>query len=144
MSQEPSQQLQHALREAFAADHPATTIVLARRVLADNPNDAATWTRLGHALSEIANHDEAENALKTALLFGGDVRREIVYGTRGHLFKFRGDYETAANWYRKAIDSNPDNASGYIFLGAALARQGKLAEAEAAHRNCYDMSARLH
>ena len=52
----------------------------------------------------------------------------------GHLYRYRGDYHQAETWYQKAIDSDPTEATGYIYLGAALARQGKLREAEAAHR----------
>ena len=63
-----------------------------------------------------------------------ESKRYIVLAKMGHIFRFRGDYETAAEWYRKTIDSNPNDTTGYIFLGAALARQGKLDEAEAVHR----------
>lgn len=40
-----------------------------------------------------------------------------------------GDYAKAEELYRKAIDSNPDNAKLYFNLGNALAEQGKAEEA---------------
>ncbi len=52
----------------------------------------------------------------------------------GHLHRARGDYKTAAVWYRRAIDKMPDEASGHIYLGGILARSGHLKEAETAHR----------
>ncbi len=45
-----------------------------------------------------------------------------------------GDYDQAAVWYRRAIDADLGDATGHIYLGAVLARQGRLHEAEEAHR----------
>ena len=134
MSEASFEQLSGELRNAFNADHFASTIVLARKLLAGDPTHAPTLTQLGRALFELANYDEAEIVLRQALEYWGDLRRELIYGELGHLFKSRGDYETAAEWYRKAIDLSPDDADGYIFLGAVLAKQGKLTEAETTHR----------
>jgi tetratricopeptide (TPR) repeat protein len=52
----------------------------------------------------------------------------------GHLCKARGDYKSAAAWYRQAIEAVPREASGHIYLGGVLAKSGRLKEAEAAHR----------
>jgi tetratricopeptide (TPR) repeat protein len=52
----------------------------------------------------------------------------------GHLFRAAGNYELAATWYRKAIDADPIDATYRIYLGAVLAKQGRLHEAEEAHR----------
>jgi len=134
MPQESSEQLRKELRDAFNADRPAATIVLARKVLEDNAEDALTLTRLGYALSELANYEEAETVLKHALENTSESKRYIVLAKMGHLFRFQGDYETAAEWYRKTMSSNSNDTTGYIFLGAALARQGKLDEAETIHR----------
>jgi tetratricopeptide (TPR) repeat protein len=58
----------------------------------------------------------------------------VFYASVGGLYRYRGNFPEAENWYRKAIDKAPDQASGYIFLGAVQARQGKLKEAEESHR----------
>ena len=52
----------------------------------------------------------------------------------GALERYRGDFAASEDWYRQAIKLNPEDATGYVFLGAAQARQGKLKEAEATHR----------
>jgi tetratricopeptide (TPR) repeat protein len=52
----------------------------------------------------------------------------------GHLFRESGDYEQAAGWYRQAIEACPEDATSHIFLGAMLARQGRLHDAAEAHR----------
>ncbi len=45
----------------------------------------------------------------------------------------RGDYETAAQLYRQAIDQNPDDARLWFNLGNALARMGSADEAAEAY-----------
>jgi tetratricopeptide (TPR) repeat protein len=50
------------------------------------------------------------------------------------LYKFAGDFEQAAAWYRKTIETFPHDATGYVYLGCLLARQGRLLEAEEVHR----------
>jgi tetratricopeptide (TPR) repeat protein len=140
MPHESSEQLRKELCDAFDADQPAATIVLARKVLEEIPDHAPTLTRLGHALSELANYAEAETVLNQALENCGESKRYIVLAKLGHLSKFRGNYEAAVEWYRKSIASNPDDAAGYIYLGAVLARQGKLDDAETAHCSATECS----
>lgn len=127
--------IRDALTDAFDADHPATTVVLARKLLEVEPDDAMAWTRLGKALGQFINYEEAKRALETALEYSSASKRYIVYSYMGHICKWRGDYAGAATWYRQVTELKPDDAGGYIFLGAALARQGKLAEAEETHRS---------
>jgi tetratricopeptide (TPR) repeat protein len=127
--------IRDALVDAFDAEHPATSVVLARKLLERESEDAMAWTRLGCMLGEIANWVEAERALQAALRFSKDSKRYIVYTYLGHICKWQGDYEGAAKWYRMVVDLKPDDTCGYAFLGAALARQGKLAEAEEVHRS---------
>lgn len=97
--------LRKALRVAYDADHVATVILIARSILKLAADDALTWMRLGHALSETAQYDEAETALRKSL--------DLC----------------------KPVNAKPDDADAYIFLGSVLARDGKLLEAEAAHRS---------
>jgi tetratricopeptide (TPR) repeat protein len=127
--------IRDALTDAFDADHPAATILLARKLLEAEPEDAMAWTRLGKMLGDLANYGEAERALETALKFSTKSNRYIVYSYLGHACRWRGDYEGAAKWYRMVSDLKPDDTCGYVFLGAALARQGKLAEAEEVQRS---------
>ena len=85
---------------------------------------------LGVALSRLFNHDEAENVLRRAIDCSDRKLRNIIYGKMGHLFMNRCDVDSAARWYQKAIESAPHDATGYIFLGEAHAKQGNLVDAE--------------
>jgi tetratricopeptide (TPR) repeat protein len=126
--------LRKALTDAFDAEQPATTIALAQKLLASEPEMGSAWTRLGYMLGEVANYHEAENALQNALKVSPRSKHSLIYGYLGHFCKQRGDHEGAVKWYRLITDLEPDDAEGYVFLGCALAVQGKLIEAEQAHR----------
>lgn len=127
--------LHKALRAAYKADHAATVIVIARAILNQTPDDALTWIRLGHSLSETAQYAKAEAALRKSLDLCEQSVAYVVFGELGHRFKLKGQFQVAAEWFQKAIDAKPDNADATIFLGSVLARDGKLLEAEAVHRS---------
>lgn len=126
------------LRAASNADLPALTVARAGAFLADFPDYGPAWLALGVALTEMTRHDEALEALESALRFCPPEMLRVPLSQFGHHYHFRGDYEHAAAWYQRAIDADPDHASGYIFLGAVLALQGRLGEAEGAHRAATD------
>ncbi|QDV72670.1 Photosystem I assembly protein Ycf3 [Planctomycetes bacterium K2D] len=89
---------------------------------------------VAEALSDLARYEEAEQAYAKALEHMSDDGKRLALAGLGHLFRAAGDYEQAASWYRKAIDAAPNNAGYPIYLGAVLAKQGRLHEAEEAHR----------
>jgi cytochrome c-type biogenesis protein CcmH/NrfG len=126
------------VRAASDADLNALAILRARRYLARYPDHGYAWYLLGEALRALARYDEAEEALNHALRLCPEDRRRIPLSEMGHLEKQRGDYERAADWFRKAIEAEPRHASGYIFLGGILARQGRLREAEEVHRTAIE------
>jgi tetratricopeptide (TPR) repeat protein len=108
--------------------------LLARRHLALFPDDGPAWLILGSELVVVARYEEAEEALHKAIEFCPREKLWIPFSDMGHLFKAAGEFDQAAAWYRKAIDAAPDDATGYIFFGCVLAKQGRLVEAEEAHR----------
>jgi tetratricopeptide (TPR) repeat protein len=113
---------------------PALTIRYARRYLLDYPEHGPGWLLLGIALVELARYEEAEQALAKALELCPPDKRQIPLGHMGHLFMAGGDFDQAAAWYRKAVEADPDDATYHIFLGGVLAKQGRLHDAEEAHR----------
>ncbi len=122
------------LRAAHKADLPALTVAQARLFLSEYPECGPAWKILGSALTELACHSEAEQALKRALSLCPPDKFWIPLSEMGHLYKARGEYKTAAAWYRQAIEAVPEEAGSYIHLGGVLAKSGRLKEAEAAHR----------
>jgi tetratricopeptide (TPR) repeat protein len=115
-------------------DLPACQIELLQAFLQDFPDNAAAWRILGRTLSDVSRFDEALGALNRSLELAESRRRIFVYCDLGELCRDRGDDASAEQWFRKAIDHDPSDAHGYIYLGSMLARLGKLSEAEETHR----------
>jgi tetratricopeptide (TPR) repeat protein len=122
------------LRAAYRADLPALTASRARELLRECPESGPVWKILGSALIDLARYDEAEQAIKKSMELCPPDRRWIPLSELGHLHKARGNFALAAAWYRRAIETVPQEASGHIFLGGLYARSGRLHEAEMAHR----------
>src|SRR5580693_5793005 len=131
MSENRSREVRYErLKEASDANLSALTILLARRYLADHPDEWPAWNWLGNSLTELALYDEAEQALTRVLELFPEDKRFIPMINLGRLHAARSDFERAADWFNKAIEAEPRNASGYIFMGVVFARQGRLREAE--------------
>jgi tetratricopeptide (TPR) repeat protein len=78
----------------------------------------------------MARYPEASAAIHRALALCPADLLWIPMSEMGHMYKASGSYETAACWYRRAIDAAPDQAGARIYLGGVLAMGGKLKEAE--------------
>ncbi len=122
------------LRTAWNAGLNALTVKRARQYLARYPEHGPAWHMLGTALTDLARYSEAEQALWNALRLCPREMRRVPLCSMGHFHDARGKLARAARWYQRAIDAAPNHASGYIYLGGVLARQGQLREAENVHR----------
>ena len=111
----------------------AVEIELCGRFVRDFPNFAPAWLKYGAALMKVFRLDEAEQSLHRALNLLPRKRR-YPECLMGHIFRHRADIATAEQWYRQAIATDPDHTDGYVYLGAMLARVGRLVEAEEIHR----------
>lgn len=126
--------LRQLLFDAFDADEFATVVAIGDIVLVENPDDVHVLIRLGAVQSALAQYDIAQELLGHALRVAPAAARHIVLSHFGDLYKNRGDLAAAAKYYGEASLLMPDDATYYIYRGAALARLGRLKEAEAAHR----------
>lgn len=126
------------LRAADRANLPALTAARSRRLLDDFPEFGQVWKILGSALIDLARYDEAEAALLRAIAFCPLDRLWIPRSEMGRLRALRGDREGAEFWFRQAIEAAPDRVEPRIDLGGALARSGRLVEAEAEFRAAVD------
>ena len=117
-----------------ADDSRALQIELCKLFLRDYPDHGPTWSVYGRALASLSRFDEAEAAVRRAMELSRPQSLVFRLTDMGQLFRDKGDTAAAERWFRKAIDQEPDRTQGYIYLGAMLARLGRLAEAEEAHR----------
>ena len=122
------------MKRASDSECPALAVRLARRHLARFPDDFLAWHFLGERLVDLARYEEAEQAFGKLLEYLPPEKKWRASYSMGRLFREAGNYERSIEWYRKAIDAEPDEATSYIFLGAVLAKQGRLLEAQEVHR----------
>ena len=120
---------------AWDADEYALALEISHDLLRQDPENYVAWLYHGRILSELARYDDAEKALRRTVHLLPDDTLNHGYLHLGHLFKYRGDYEKADQYYRKALKLAPDDAGRYIFLGALLAVKGDLEAAEQVHRD---------
>jgi tetratricopeptide (TPR) repeat protein len=82
----------------------------------------------------MARYAEARAALRKAGQLVPSPLKHGVYAQWGHFYTEKNDLKRAETWYRRALAAKRDTRH-YIFLGAVLAKQGRLAQAAGAHRS---------
>jgi Flp pilus assembly protein TadD len=117
-----------------ASDSVALQIELLRAFVRDFPDQYVACAMLGDRLSDISCFDEAKPFLQRALETSPPSFLRRIHSMLGHHFRDRGDFGEAERWFRSSIELEPTEAEARIFLGAMLARLGRLDEAEALHR----------
>ncbi|MFT5432864.1 MAG: tetratricopeptide (TPR) repeat protein [Myxococcota bacterium] len=124
-----------AIKLAFESNQLVTTFRLAASWLVDHPDDFVVVTWLGIVLYKMARYDEAIGLLTGVIeRTKSEPLRYLLHLEMGQLERYRGRLDDSEPWFRQAIELDPNDATGYIYLGASEARQGKLTEAETTHR----------
>jgi tetratricopeptide (TPR) repeat protein len=121
-------------RIACDEGHPALAVELGKLYLARYPDDAWALIYFGMALQSLARYGDARAAYDRALALLPAEDHHRIYRQFGLVAQDQADIEGAEHWYRRAIQALPTDATPYIFLGAMLAKNGRLDEAEACHR----------
>src|SRR5688572_23731926 len=103
---------------AWSAGEHALALELSRDLLQRFPDYNIGWLLQGIILYELARYAEAEQVLHNAIQGLPLEHLHHGYVNLGHLYRERGDYDKAEEWYRKAIKLEPNNAGRHIFLGA--------------------------
>ncbi len=112
---------------------PASGLEEARRYTKSFPNDFGGWIVLADSLWTLARYPEATEALRRAERVVPSRLRPSIWENRGELYRAKNELVRAERWFRKALSAQPTTRR-HIFLGATLARQGRLAEALTQHR----------
>jgi len=135
-------QLQHlkVLRSKTNDDMTCSRLVLAREYIKKYKGAKSAYIDYAEALMQLARYKEAEKALEKAISVCPKDKLFVPYAQMGHLNNFRGDYLNAAKWFTKCNKKLPNDATGYIYKGSALAKCGKLKNAENAHRKAIQCS----
>ena len=123
-----------AVFQALQKQHAASAVILAGRWLQKHPFDFSIAHAYAEMMYKLTRYDEATRIYLNALDHIADQRKWFVFVALGEMNRYRGQFPDSEEWFRKASLEMPENAAGYIFLGAIQARQGKLKDAESTHR----------
>ena len=106
----------------------------------DSPAETAAWyhTMVGHTLIDSGRLEDGEKAcLKALEIFPNDYRAMTGMAEAA---TWRGDWEGAVSWGRKAIQIAPQNPEALKLIGDACAARGKTAEADEQYRLLKDLA----
>jgi tetratricopeptide (TPR) repeat protein len=102
-----------------------------KSLLKGTPEDREVYVTLSQMYSRLKRWPEAEEALdKADQLATKDEDKEYIYFLRGSTYERQKKYEAAEEMFRKALVTDPQNATALNYLGYMLADRGtKLDEA---------------
>ncbi len=121
--------LQQQLITASDSGMLATTVRLADQYLLASPGSVRALIDKAHALAGLARYEEALTAYQSAIdALEEDQSPDAIYGEIGNLYRAQGDFERASTYYQKQIDTDPDDATGYLFLGTLQLLQGDISK----------------
>ncbi|MGF1462341.1 MAG: hypothetical protein ACFB2Z_04100 [Maricaulaceae bacterium] len=80
-----------------------------REFLDIEPNAMGIWVQLGNMLKELGRFDDARSAYFRALSL--QTKEPDTYAQMGHVEKLDGNLDFSLNWYRRALDIDPDFAA---------------------------------
>jgi len=118
---------------AWNRDQVAVTRELAVTYTRLYPDNVWGWVVLADRLASLALYDPAKEALRKARALAPATVLPEIWVQYGHLYKQRGALARATTWYEKAVKVRPETG-WLVFLGAALAMQGKFRDAKRCHR----------
>ncbi len=138
MDDEQYVELRKSLRKAYKSDLIASTVIIAKKILEIDSEDVVALYRLGEALTDLAQYEQAESILKRAFDSCPDENKHHICGRLGLLYKEIKDYEQAERWFKNQIALNPFDTSGYVYLGSLYAIQGNYKKAKVLHRSALE------
>jgi tetratricopeptide (TPR) repeat protein len=127
------------LMAAWNADKPACHFELATQYTKTYPKKTWGWLALADVFSRTGRYAEAQQALRRAQRLATPEWLSDVYVEWGHFYDHKCAPRLAEKWYRRALAKRV-TMHRFVFLGAALARQGRLAEAKQCHSRAIRLS----
>jgi Tfp pilus assembly protein PilF len=121
----------HALGNAYYRNQQIPEAIGAfRRAVEIDPRFSDAWNDLGAAYIAQQNWGAAIDAFQRALANPRYLNPERAYINLGNIYFMQGQYEQAAEEFRKVIDIFPQSPDGYFLLGRTLLADGKAKEAQ--------------
>ena len=131
MSKNELKKLQQQLISASDSNLLASTVRLADEYLALSPGSVKALIDKAHALAGLSRYEESLSVYQTAIdALPEGQSPDAIYGEIGNLYRTKGEFLQAIVYYKKQIESDPDDATGYLFLGTLQLQQGDVSAAQ--------------
>ena len=128
----------------FLGKHPEEAIALHDRALSLNPNLAIAWCFSGLSHSYIGRHDEGLRRITQARRLSPSDPHVFFFDMALIMpYLMRGDYASAIDAGRRAVQLNPCFSSAYKGYLAALGHMGKTREAAEVLRRLVELEPRF-
>ena len=88
------------------SENSSACLILARKMIEIDNDSSRAWYDLGRSLLTLHRYNDARVALTKALKRAPKNKRCLVYFEIGDLYKEKGDYIEAIDWYKKGLEEN--------------------------------------
>ena len=134
MKPKPENKDTNEIISATNKDLNACVIELAESFLKDFPDSQGGWDIYSLALLRIDRFKDAQKALYKAIKLINETNKQKrlgwLYCRMGSLYEDSGKFRKAIDWFEKAHNTNPNEATFSIFIGVRLFRLEKFDEAD--------------
>ena len=133
MNQKTRKQRYKEIVSAVENELNACVIELAENYLKDFPESQGGWDMYSLSLYRTDRFKDAKKALKRSISLINDTNKQErlswLYCRMGHIYEDSGDFRKAVEWFEKAHEINPNEATFLIYKGVKLLRLEKYDEA---------------
>jgi tetratricopeptide (TPR) repeat protein len=114
----------------------ACVIELAIQYLSDFPSSSTAWFIYGESLHNLSRFKDARKAMFKAIKLCPESSEHFQWLVcqMGNIYKESGHFRKAVEWYKKAHEKNPEEATFLIYAGLMFLKLENYVEAEEALR----------
>lgn len=133
MKSKTRKQRYREIEKAFDQRYQSIVIELSEKHIKDFPDDFAVWYFYAKCLSNSSKYKEAKYWYSKLIRLLKKSEHSFLtapYCGLGELYKRNGNFRKVIEWYKKASEIEPEEASYLIFTGVLHYRLGEFNEAE--------------
>ena len=114
-------------------------LAMEQTLVAERPDDARAWWRLGAVQLALGDHQAALDSLDRSAKLA-DLPE--AHEGRGYVLRELQRFAEAAEAYQRSIELDPSRPGGYVGLAVLLARERRYPQALATYERAYRLGAR--
>lgn len=131
MKQKTRKQRYRELSSLADKELNASVVEFAKNYLDDFPDSKGAWSMISDSLYRLSKMNEAKKALLKTINLRSDSGEHLgwLLCRMGNIYKDSGNFRKAIEWFKKAHDEIPQEATFLIYIGVTFLRIGKCDEA---------------